>query len=217
MHECLPYNDIYRKLKEREAALKQQRKAAEEVLLAQQELLKKEMQLDKEEEEIKKLIEQAAKIQRKPALSVSASLPDVATISPQTVTKDSSVEEVLEELPSSVSYSVDTFEDTPEHTPLITSTPAIAREPSSGESCASCVYCTVLVTTVSLIDDFLTSDGSEIELRVTRLKKVVEAKEREVRKAQREQKKRRKEVLRQQEKKLAEQLMVCVCAYCESI
>ena len=78
MHECLPYNDIYRKLKEREAALKQQRKAAEEVLLAQQELLKKEMQLDKEEEEIKKLIEQAAKIQRKPALSVSASLPDVA-------------------------------------------------------------------------------------------------------------------------------------------
>ena len=134
MHKCLLYNGTCRKLREREAALKLQRKAAEEVLLAQQELRKKEMQLDKEEEEIKKLIEQASKYQRRPVLSVSASLPDVATMSPQTATKDSSVEEVLEELPSSAGYSADTFEDTPEHTPLTTSTPAAAaREPSSGK------------------------------------------------------------------------------------
>lgn len=199
------YNGVCRKLREREAALKLQRKAAEEVLLAQQELHKKEMQLDKEEEEIKKLIEQAAKYQRRPVLSVSASLPDVATMSPQTATKDSSVEEVLE---SSAGYSADTFEDTPEQSPLTTSTPAaVAREPSSGKCSVSCVLA-VLMTTVLLTDDFLTSDGSEIELRVIRLKKEVKAKEKEVRKAQRDQKKRRKEALKQQEQKLAQQLMV---------
>ena len=68
------------------------------------------------------------------------------------------------------------------------------------------------MTTVLLIDDFLTSDGSEIELRVIRLKKEVKAKEKEMRKAQRDQKKRKKEALRQQEEKLAQQLMVCIIA-----